>query len=487
MSMNLSGISQNEYQDAIRTRSFTEQLVRRVPAWPFVFPCVLGDFLIVVIITLSLHPLPNGQTPLPLINIIATLALAVMCLLAYQQGGLYDICMLRHGARSIGRLLTRWSFLCLVILASSAILRNADAIQFCHLFLFFVTGLSGFVLERLAIEYALRHWTARGNYIHSVAIVGDEAEAEAIAEKLKPASGIRVSRMFRDDHKPADISSFSGNDQSLLDPIGGGGIDTVIIATQALAPNRLSALLRLLRKHPINIYATPESLFLPKISCIWQNQDSFPELNLIPLASFPINKAAFLVKNVIDRLVALLILLFVSPIMLACAIGIGISDPGPIFFSQQRTGYKGREFAILKFRTMYVTPKPNTELTIRNDPRIFPFGRFLRKTSLDELPQLLNVLMGDMSLVGPRPHMPEATVAGVRYFEAVGDYSARHRVKPGITGWAQVNGWRGPTETIDQIQSRVAHDLYYIENWSFVLDFTVLLKTAFVLFGKNVF
>jgi lipopolysaccharide/colanic/teichoic acid biosynthesis glycosyltransferase len=127
-------------------------------------------------------------------------------------------------------------------------------------------------------------------------------------------------------------------------------------------------------------------------------------------------------------------------------------------------------------------------LTKRNDPRIFKFGEFLRKFSLDELPQLFNVLKGDMSLVGPRPHIQEARAAGILYFKAVPNYPARHRVKPGITGNAQVSGWRGPTETIEQIENRVAHDLDYVENWSLSGDIKILFKTIFVgFFGENAF
>lgn len=137
---------------------------------------------------------------------------------------------------------------------------------------------------------------------------------------------------------------------------------------------------------------------------------------------------------------------------------------------------------------MHLTQLNSLELTIRNDPRIFAFGELMRKLSLDELPQLLNVLRGEMSLVGPRPHMPEARAAGRLYYELIPNYAARHRVKPGITGWAQVNGWRGPTETIDQLENRITHDLYYINNWSFGLDVMILVKTLFVgFFGENAF
>ena len=143
---------------------------------------------------------------------------------------------------------------------------------------------------------------------------------------------------------------------------------------------------------------------------------------------------------------------------------------------------------IFKFRTMYVSERPNHELTVRNDARVFRFGKFLRKTSLDELPQLFNVLRGEMSLVGPRPHMPQATAAGRLYFEAVSDYAARHRVKPGITGWAQVNGCRGETETLDKMQARVEYDLEYLRNWSLGLDVAIIFRTIrLVLFDRNAY
>jgi lipopolysaccharide/colanic/teichoic acid biosynthesis glycosyltransferase len=159
-----------------------------------------------------------------------------------------------------------------------------------------------------------------------------------------------------------------------------------------------------------------------------------------------------------------------------------------VLFRQKRIGYREREFDIFKFRTMHAVDQPEKHLTQRNDPRVFKFGSLLRKTSLDELPQLLNVLKGDMSLVGPRPHMPEARAAGLLYFKAVNDYADRHRVKPGITGWAQVNGWRGPTETIEQIERRVEHDVYYIENWSLMFDCIIIVETIFFGFGgKNAF
>jgi exopolysaccharide biosynthesis polyprenyl glycosylphosphotransferase len=194
------------------------------------------------------------------------------------------------------------------------------------------------------------------------------------------------------------------------------------------------------------------------------------------------------IKMVFDVVVAAFALLFFAPLLLGCAAIIKLTSPGPVLFRQKRIGCQNREFYILKFRTMHVAACGSTVLTQRNDPRIFAFGKFMRKLSFDELPQLINVLKGDMSLVGPRPHMPEARAGDALYTEAVEAYAARHRVKPGITGWAQVNGWRGPTETVAQLENRLAHDLYYIDHWSFAFDLEILLRTVAVgFFGDNAF
>ncbi len=211
-------------------------------------------------------------------------------------------------------------------------------------------------------------------------------------------------------------------------------------------------------------------------------------MQLIAVADRPISEFALFAKNLFDRAAALIGLAVFSPVLLICAIGISVTSPGPVFFRQKRVGYMGREFDIIKFRTMEQKFCGSDAPTSRNDRRIFKFGGLLRKTSLDELPQLINVLIGDMSLVGPRPHMLGQMVGERSFFDAVDDYANRHRVKPGITGWAQVNGWRGPTETMEQIERRVEHDIYYIENWSPMLDLAILVRTLFQgFFGKNAF
>ncbi len=182
-------------------------------------------------------------------------------------------------------------------------------------------------------------------------------------------------------------------------------------------------------------------------------------------------------------MLAALILLFIGPLMLLIALAIKLDSRGPVVFKQRRQGFNNELFEVWKFRTMYASvADADCEVqTTKDDPRVTPVGWFLRKLSLDELPQLINVLRGDMSLVGPRPHAVATKAEGRPFSEVVDRYASRHRVKPGITGWAQVNGWRGETDTIEKIKKRVEYDLYYIDNWSVWLDLLILLKTIFVL------
>jgi exopolysaccharide biosynthesis polyprenyl glycosylphosphotransferase len=191
-----------------------------------------------------------------------------------------------------------------------------------------------------------------------------------------------------------------------------------------------------------------------------------------------------------DAVVALALIVVLSPLFALIVLGVKLSSRGPVVFRQVRYGFNNERFDVFKFRSMYVElcdPLAEKQVT-RNDYRVTPFGAFLRRTSLDELPQLFNVLRGDLSLVGPRPHALSGKAAGMVYEQVVEGYFARHRVRPGITGWAQVNGWRGETDTIEKIEQRVAHDLYYIENWSIWLDIRILILTPVaVLFGKNAF
>jgi putative colanic acid biosynthesis UDP-glucose lipid carrier transferase len=181
-----------------------------------------------------------------------------------------------------------------------------------------------------------------------------------------------------------------------------------------------------------------------------------------------------------------LILVLISPLLLAVAVGVKLSSPGPIIFRQRRNGLDGEEIVVYKFRSMRAQDNGSTvKQATKNDPRITPFGAFIRRTSLDELPQFINVLQGRMSIVGPRPH---AVAHNEEYRQLIKAYMVRHKVKPGITGWAQVNGLRGETDTIEKMKARVEYDLEYLRNWSLALDLQIIVRTArLVIFDRHAY
>jgi exopolysaccharide biosynthesis polyprenyl glycosylphosphotransferase len=188
-------------------------------------------------------------------------------------------------------------------------------------------------------------------------------------------------------------------------------------------------------------------------------------------------------KTVFDRVIAGVAIVVLAPVMLAVAAAIRLESKGPILFMQKRYGFNNELIEVLKFRSMYADRCDANAATLvsKGDPRVTRLGRIIRKTSLDELPQLFNVLTGQLSLVGPRPHATQAKAADTLYEQVVDGYFARHRVRPGITGWAQINGWRGETDTREKIEQRVKHDLDYIDHWSLMFDVKILVRTPFAL------
>ena len=214
---------------------------------------------------------------------------------------------------------------------------------------------------------------------------------------------------------------------------------------------------------------------------------SYSYLGSVPVLDVfdrPIADWDVVMKWLFDKIVGTLALIALSPVMAAVAVAVKLDSRGPVLFKQKRHGFNNEAIEVYKFRSMYTDKTDHTaaKLVTKNDPRVTRVGRFIRKTSLDELPQLFNVVFaGNLSLVGPRPHAVNAKAEDQLYDEAVDGYFARHRVKPGINGWAQINGWRGETDTQEKIQRRVEHDLYYIENWSVLFDLYILVKTPFAL------
>jgi Undecaprenyl-phosphate glucose phosphotransferase len=360
--------------------------------------------------------------------------------------------------------------------------------------LWFFVGWIACAASRYALVRGFRHCIDKGIASHDVVLVGATELAEQFIQRVKKdALGVRVNAIFDEDYETLSTRVIAGvpirgNIDDLLSYNRQNEIDTVVITSPLNNNDRMRQLIQRLSLQPLRITMLPGPLAL-EMSPDWcAPPGEVPGVHLMGIIDLPINRFDRLIKGFFDRVVATVALIVFAPLMIVCAIGIKLTSPGPILFKQKRIGYRNREFEVFKFRTMHVSRCNTGVLTARNDPRVFGFGQLMRKLSFDELPQLFNVLIGNMSLVGPRPHMPDARACGQLYVDAIQEYSARHRMKPGITGWAQINGWRGPTDTIAQLENRVVHDLYYINNWSIKLDLKILLKTAFVgFFGKNAF
>lgn len=348
-------------------------------------------------------------------------------------------------------------------------------------FLWTLLSLILILLFRVLLGQALRILRAHGRNQKQIVIIGAGELGRSVARKINEASwtGLTVA-YFLDDAKKllntlVDEIPVRGSVEQLIDFIGDNNprIDEVWIALPLRAESRVKDVLHALRHSTIPIR------FIPDIFSFRLLNHSVTEIAGIPILDLnttPMVGVNRLVKAVEDRILGLLIITLISPVLAMIAIGVKISSPGPIIFKQKRHGWDGKTINVYKFRTMYLHQEDDGKITqaCKNDQRITKFGAFLRQTSLDELPQFFNVLQGKMSIVGPRPH---ALAHNEEYKDQIDAYMQRHKVKPGITGWAQINGCRGETDTLEKMKKRVELDHYYIENWSLWFDLKIILLT----------
>lgn len=327
---------------------------------------------------------------------------------------------------------------------------------------------------RAAVVGLVRHGASRTARRAVILGAGPQATRMLAALKRDPAGldviGLVDERPPRGMSLPAGVPNLGGL-QALFGMIRRGEVDCVVIAVPWSADARLAMLIERLSAFPVDICLAPDLL----VERIRGARPAMPAL----ICPRPISGLAGAAKRLEDIVLGSVALAVAAVPMMLIAAAVRLDSPGPVFFRQRRTGFNDQPFDVLKFRTMYADQSDHEvrRQVLAGDPRVTPVGAILRRTSLDELPQLLNVLRGEMSFVGPRPHAP-ATRAGTRRFdEVVANYAARHRVKPGLTGLAAVRGWRGPTLTEEQILKRVESDMEYIERWSLWLDFTIILRT----------
>jgi Undecaprenyl-phosphate glucose phosphotransferase len=414
------------------------------------------------------------------VTLIAAVAYVVLAHLVdvYQPHKLID------AFYGIGRAATAFGGTLIGFLAIGFVTHGSDIWSRGWALLWVLMSVLGLGLSRLVLSYAIIRWQRTGRWNDRIVVVGlPELASRAIRDLAEKGVHADTLAVF-DERGEARRASFETplplrfGLPCLFDFVRTHPVDQVIIAMPWSNEQRILGLVDRLSVLPVDITLAFNTEVLHK-RCL--RMRSSHGLHLMQLGSRPLTERQILAKRLEDLVLGSLLTLAALPVLLLIALAIRIESPGPVFFRQQRHGFNDTLFEILKFRTMYVDrgDASGRERTVRDDPRVTPLGRFLRRWSLDELPQLLNVLKGDMSLIGPRPHPVGMLAESDDYREVVQNYAARHRVKPGITGWAQVNGYRGAAETKEVARLRVEHDLEYIDRWSLLFDFRILVMTAF--------
>jgi putative colanic acid biosynthesis UDP-glucose lipid carrier transferase len=335
---------------------------------------------------------------------------------------------------------------------------------------------------RTSTTLVLRELRARGYNTRDAAIVGMTELGEQLAAQIKsvPSLGLQV-RGFYDDRAddrchpiPDALGQRAGTLADLVDAARSGEVDLIYIAFPLRAEPRINVLLRELADTTASVHLAADFLAFNLLHARW---GAIGEVPTVSLHETPFYGVDGWLKRLEDIVLGTLILLITAIPMFIIGLGIKLSSPGPVLFRQRRYGLNGEVIHVLKFRSMNVTEDgPQITQATQGDARITRFGAFLRRTNMDELPQFVNVLEGSMSIVGPRPH---AVAHNELYRRKIQGYMLRHKVKPGITGWAQVNGWRGETDTLEKMEKRIEHDLDYIRNWSLLWDLQIIFMTVF--------
>jgi putative colanic acid biosynthesis UDP-glucose lipid carrier transferase len=334
----------------------------------------------------------------------------------------------------------------------------------------------------IAAQIGLRRFAAfsalRGSIVQSHIVVGANECGLRLAQRLQANPHLGTFKGFFDDRIGERLANLPdeqllGTMSDIVNYVRLNAVSNIYICLPIRAEERVVKLMEELRDTTASVYFVPDIFAFDLMRAQLAEIDGIP---VLAVCETPFSGMNGVLKRASDIVFSTILIALLWPVLLATAIGVRLSSPGPVIFKQRRYGLYGERILVYKFRTMSVCEDDGTVVqATRDDPRVTPFGRFLRKTSLDELPQLFNVLFGSMSLVGPRPH---AIAHNEEYRKLIDGYMLRHKVRPGITGWAQVNGCRGETESLDKMKRRVEYDLHYLRNWSLALDISILLRTA---------
>jgi Undecaprenyl-phosphate glucose phosphotransferase len=418
----------------------------------------------------------------------AIAGVAVLVLLAFQVADIYQVQAFRGHEKQYFRLASAWSVVFLILIGVSFFAKAGDQFSRVWLGSFYVVGLIALLLFRRALFVLVRRWTNEGRLARRTAIVGGGEAGEALVAAIRDQrdTDVRVIGLFDDrgdDRSPQAVTGARklGTVDDLVEFARRTRVDLVIFSLPIMAEGRILQMLKKLWVLPVDIRLSAHS---NKLRFRPRSYSYLGNLPVLDVFDRPITDWDVVMKWLFDKIVGGVALICATPLMLLVAAAVKLDSRGPVFFKQRRHGFNNELVEVYKFRSLRADMADHTvqKSVTKDDPRVTRVGRFIRKTSLDELPQLINVVFkGNLSLVGPRPHAVNQKIENRQFDEAVDGYFARHRVKPGITGWAQINGWRGELTSPEKIKQRVEHDLYYIENWSLLFDFYILARTPLAL------
>lgn len=408
---------------------------------------------------------------------------AVLLLIGFEFFGLYQMRFLRMPVRSAVRIIMIWAAGLALFAAVTFFLKISADFSRGWALIWLVSGVTLHIAVRFITAALIQKWALNGIMERRAVIVGGGKSAEELIRSLEqqPFNDIRICGIFDDRdaiRSPHIVAGYPklGNVSELIEFARIASIDMLIVTLPITAEKRVLSLLKKLWVLPVDIRLSAHNnqlRFSPR------SYSYIGDVPMLDIFDRPINDWDSIAKRIFDIVFSSLGLIVLSPVFLAIAIAIKLDSKGPVFFKQKRHGFNNETAIVYKFRSMYVEQSDPTgvKAVTKNDPRVTRIGRFIRKTSLDELPQFFNALKGDLSLVGPRPHAVTAQANNRLFTEVVDGYFGRHRVKPGVTGWAQINGLRGEISSDQAIRARTELDLHYIENWSLWFDLKILLLT----------
>jgi undecaprenyl-phosphate galactose phosphotransferase/putative colanic acid biosynthesis UDP-glucose lipid carrier transferase len=410
---------------------------------------------------------------------------ALIFILVSHTRGLYDTAPLLGASRALSKVATTWLFAFMAVTLLLFLLKLGDKPSRGAMTIFFFTGFAALLVDRRILinllSQAFRAGIVGGR---RTVLIGTQDQISALNEdSLLRHFGVEVIARFLLEQPSGSLAlskSELGSVSRAIEVARAARADEVALAVSWHDERRLQLLREELRVLPIVVRLLPDRAVG---SLLQSGAFGRRRANSIELQRSPLSSMERLQKYIFDTVGASIGLLLFSPLLLMAALAVKLESPGPVLFRQKRKGFNGQMFTILKFRSMRVQEDgPVIRQAQMNDDRVTRVGRILRRTSIDELPQLLNVLQGDMSLIGPRPH---AVAHDDYYSSLIAHYAFRQHVKPGITGWAQINNCRGETADVEQMRRRVEHDLCYIANWSIMLDLRIAFTTCFALLKKN--